>query len=89
MALIFCPATTGRTIRHLQYLILCCLYWIPKQEAHGPQSSPELQFQIALTCLLDWHDDSCVLDLKLHNLLTGVFCEIGDAILFRKCLLVL
>ena len=29
--------------------------------------SPELQFQIAITCFLDWHDDSCMLDLKLHN----------------------
>ena len=25
-----------------------------KQEAHGPQSSPELQFQITITCYLDW-----------------------------------
>ena len=40
-----------------------------KQEARGPQSSPELHFQIATICCLDWHDESCMLDLKLHNLL--------------------
>ena len=50
-----------------------------KQEAHGLQCSPELQFQSAITCLLDWDDNSYMLDLKQHNLLTCVFCEIiGD-----------
>ena len=34
----------------------------------GPQNLPELQFRIAITCFLDWHDDSCMLDLKLQNL---------------------
>ena len=42
-----------------------------KQEAHGLQSSPELQFIIAITCVLDWHDDLCMVDLKLHNSTRG------------------
>ena len=42
-----------------------------KQEAHRPQSSPELQSQIAVTCYLDSHDDSSMLDLKLYNSTRG------------------
>ena len=42
-----------------------------KQEAHGPQRSPELHFIIAIICFLDWYDDSCMLDLKLHNSTRG------------------
>ena len=42
-----------------------------KQMAHEPQSSPELQFIIAITCFLDWHDDKCMVDLKLHNSTRG------------------
>ena len=49
-----------------------------KREAHGPQCSSELQFQSAITCFLDWDDNSCMLDLKQHSLLTCVFYEIGD-----------
>ena len=44
-----------------------------KQEVHGPQSSTELQFQIAITWFLDCHENSCTLDLKLHYLLTCLF----------------
>ena len=53
------------------------LFTIQKQEANGRQSSPELQFQIVIACFLDWHDNLCMLDLKKHNLLTCVGCDIG------------
>ena len=38
----------------------------------GYKSSPELQFQMTNTCILDLHDDSCMIDLKLHNFLTCI-----------------
>ena len=34
--------------------------------------------QSAITCFLDLHDDSCMLDLKLHNLLTCFFIPITN-----------
>ena len=36
-----------------------------KQEAHKPESSPKLKFQIAITCVLDLLDDSCMLDVDI------------------------
>ena len=48
-----------------------------RQEAHGPQSSPNPHFQTAITCSLDWHDDSCMVDLKLQNRTEQNFIHVG------------
>ena len=42
-------------------------------EAYGPQSSSELQLQIAITCFLDWHDDSCMVRFEIKQFVDVYF----------------